>query len=49
MGKRFQIDVSVEILDIIHIDLKKCIIFSKGKHPSDHKSNKLNMGLSSHL
>ena len=32
-GKLFQVDVSVEILHVIHMTLKDCIVFSESKHP----------------
>ena len=48
-GGNFGVDVSVEILHVIHINLNNCIGFNESKHPSEHKSNALNKGLSSHF
>ena len=39
--ERFQVDVSAERLHIIHVTLNNCIGFSEIEHPSENKSNKL--------
>ena len=46
--KRFQVDVSIKRLHVNHMNIKDCIIFSESKHTSEHKSNTLRTGSSSH-
>ena len=47
-GKRFQVDVYIEILHVIHITLKYCIGYSESKSTFKHKSNTLRTGSLSH-
>ena len=46
--KRFRVDVTVEGLHVIYMNLNSCRVFRKIKHTSEHNSNTLKMGSSSH-
>ena len=47
-GKRFQVDVPIERLHVIHMNLKDCIGFSEREHPFKHSYNVLRTGSSYH-
>ena len=48
-GESFQVDISVKILDVIHMTWKDFVGFSESKHKSENKFNTLRTASQSHL